>query len=143
MLPGADIARHLSHRVDLRLVIGTNVHAEDQTAFHERVPCLVDAASGRRRSVGARGVTVSYDFAVTFGPELPIAVGVVLEDARDGEGGEIFGRASVEEVRAYRHPDHGLMGYLGLARSRERDPEDVGGPAGAGQEGAGMGGAGL
>lgn len=114
------LPQSLTHQVDVRQVNGVNRYAEDTNEFYHRTECLVDQASGRRRGFSNSGIEVSYQYAISFGPDATgLAIGSILEDARDQDNVQIFVKASIEDLRVYRSPLRGIVGYLALANSRE------------------------
>jgi len=111
--------RMLVHRVDIKQQTGTDTYGQPTTEFLERVPCLVDAASGRRLSTDKTGTTLLYQFAVTLLGSITINVGDILEDARDDFGNELFATAEVGQVRSYFDPRYGISTKLVLAQRSE------------------------
>ena len=114
------LKRSLTHEVDIRQSIGLDSDGNETYQFLSRVGCLVDSASGRRRDITNQGDTQSYDFGITFsGDGFEPKIGMQLLDARDEEDAQIFEKALIKIVRAYREIGKGVVGYLVLANSRE------------------------
>ena len=117
----AYLARQLMHRVDVQQWLGTDEWGQNQTQYYRRIPCLVDQSSGKRVVAHGHGETLTYDFAITFSA-LPfdLRTGVLLEDARDQDGSQIFDRARIGQLRIYRKSrGGGVHSYLAMASSVE------------------------
>lgn len=120
MLDPAALKRHLTHLVDLEAQTGYNEYGEDQNVFAGRVSCLVDSTSGRRRLYIRDGDAITYQFGITFSNEREIKTGMVLRDARDQSGRQMFAEAEIKSVQPYLDPIRGgVIGFLAYASSRD------------------------
>ena len=111
--------RQLVHKVDIKQPTGLDNYGQQTTEFLDRIPCLVDAASGRRQTVDKSGSTMVYDYAVTLQGDVTIDIGSILEDARDEFGNELFATASVGQLRQYYDPRYGVVSKMALVQRLE------------------------
>src|SRR6185436_3357321 len=113
------IARNLLDSVDVYGTTFSDYADPVLNLTQAGVPCLVDAASGKRRIINEQGTIDTLDYGVSFGATVPMEEGMVLVNAKDRNGLAVFTRGLVQQIRTYRDPLYGIVGYLALVQDFE------------------------